>query len=410
MRPENNLRLRLFQTMKFIALERLGLFVPIPGIDQKLFSSDYSNNAISNLLNVFDNNQAPKLSVFALGIIPYINATITIQILSSAFPALKKLQSEEGEIGKKKLNKITKYLSFCFAFIESLAIVLRLQKYAFDWNLYFIVQTTLILISGAMLVMWLADNISYKGIGTGASVIIFVNIASAFAKFLLNQLFVHSIKFLDFASYFALIVFSIACIVFVQEAIRKVPIISAKQLDSTSFYSNDYFLPLRINQGGVMPIILASSLLALVDYVIRYGLSTLQAVYFINDILPFKILFLLLYSAFIIFFNYLYCSLVLNCFELSNNLKKASVVIPSIRPGKMTEKFFKDTLDNLTLFGSGFLAFIVLAPNFLEFVFHIRVFKGLAVSSLLIVVGVAIDLIKQSKTYVIAKNYENMVH
>nr|UNJ15576.1 preprotein translocase subunit SecY [Cyanidiaceae sp.] len=409
MRPENNLRLRLFQTMKFIALERLGLFVPIPGINQELFSSEHFNNAISNLLNVFDSNQAPKLSVFALGIIPYINATITIQILSSTFPGLKKLQNEEGELGRKKLNKITRYLSFCFASIESLGIVLQLQKYAFDWNLYFVVQTTLTLISGAMLVMWFADNISYQGIGSGASIIIFVNIASAFAKFVLSQILVRSIKLSDFASYFALIIFSIACVIFVQEAIRKVPITSAKQLDSSSLYSNDYFLPLRINQGGVMPIILASSLLALADYVIKYGSVKIRVVYFVNGGLLLKVLLLLLYSAFIVFFNYLYCSIVLNCLELSNNLKKASVVVPSIRPGKTTEKFFKNTLNNLTLFGSFFLTFIVLTPTLLEFLFNFRVFKGLAISSLLIVVGVAIDFVKQSKTYLIAKNYENMV-
>ena len=404
---------RILLTIALLVLSRFGTFVPIPGVDHDAFYQSIANNPMVSFLNIFSGGGFASIGIFALGIIPYINASILVQLGTNSIPSLEKLQKEEGESGRQKISQITRYLALGWSFIQSLGISFWVRPYVFNWNTQFVIEMTLALTTGAMLIMWLSEQITEKGIGNGPSILIFVNITAGLPK-LIQQSSGVSNNLNNFTQLILLGLIFLAMIVgiiFVQEGTRRIPIISARQLGKGQSQNKTSYLPLRLNQGGVMPIIFASAVLVLPSYI-----SQLTDNKIILNILSLlspnggnKTIYLLFYFLLILFFSYFYASLVINPTDVAKNLKKMESSIPGVRPGKATIDYLQKTLNRLTFLGALFLAFIAVIPSIIENITNISTFKGLGATSLLILVGVAIDTSKQVQTYLISKNYENIM-
>jgi len=407
------LQYRVILTVTLIILSRFGTFIPVPGVDHDAFYQSISNNPIVSFLNIFSGGGFASIGIFALGIVPYINASILIQLATTSIPSIEKLQKEEGELGRQKISQITRYLALCWSVIQSLGISFWVRPYVFNWDTQFILEMTLSLTTGSMLVMWISEQITEKGIGNGASILIFVNIISGLPKLL--QQSSNSMKTNEnlFELFTIALIFlcMIIGIIFVQEGTRRIPIISARQLGKGQLENKTSYLPLRLNQGGVMPIIFASAFLVLPTYISQITKNSL-ILNLTNTLSPTggnKTIYLIFYFLLILFFSYFYASLVINPSDVSKNLKKMESSIPGIRPGKATADYLQKTLNRLTFLGALFLAFIAVIPSIIENLTNISTFKGLGATSLLILVGVAIDTSKQVQTYLISKNYENIM-
>jgi preprotein translocase subunit SecY len=404
---------RVILTFLLIILSRFGTFIPVPGVDHDAFYQSISNNPIVSFLNIFSGGGFASIGVFALGIVPYINASILIQLGTTSIPSLEKLQKEEGEVGRQKISQITRYIALTWAIIQSVGVSFWVRPYVFNWDIQFVIEMTLALTTGSMLVMWISEQITEKGIGNGASMLIFVNIISGLPKLIQKSSGSLENKSNLFELFALALIFLIMIIgiIFIQEGTRRIPIISARQLGKGQIQNKTSYLPLRLNQGGVMPIIFASAFLVLPAYVsqittnpIILSIATLLSPSSTN-----KGIYLLFYFLLILFFSYFYASLILNPSDVSKNLKKMESSIPGVRPGKATTDYLQKTLNRLTFLGALFLAFIALVPSLIESVTNISTFKGLGATSLLILVGVAIDTSKQVQTYLISKNYENIL-
>ena len=259
---------RIFLTIGLLVLSRFGTFVPIPGVDHDAFYQSIGNNPMVSFLNIFSGGGFASIGIFALGIIPYINASILIQLGTNSIPSLEKLQKEEGESGRQKISQITRYIALGWAFIQSLGISFWVRPYVFNWNTQFVIEMSLALTTGAMLIMWLSEQITEKGIGNGPSILIFVNITAGLPKLIQQSSSVPG-NLNNFAQLLILgLIFlsMIVGIIFVQEGTRRIPIISARQLGKGQTQNKTSYLPLRLNQGGVMPIIFASAVLILPSY------------------------------------------------------------------------------------------------------------------------------------------------
>jgi preprotein translocase subunit SecY len=404
---------RVILTFLLIILSRFGTFIPVPGVDHDAFYQSISNNPIVSFLNIFSGGGFASIGVFALGIVPYINASILIQLGTTSIPSLEKLQKEEGEAGRQKISQVTRYIALGWAIIQSIGVSFWVRPYVFNWDIQFVIEMTLALTTGSMLVMWISEQITEKGIGNGASMLIFVNIISGLPKLIQQSSGPVESKgnLFELIALALIFLIMIIGIIFIQEGTRRIPIISARQLGKGQIQNKTSYLPLRLNQGGVMPIIFASAFLVLPAYISQ--ITTNSIILSISNLLSpsstNKSIYLLFYFLLILFFSYFYASLILNPSDVSKNLKKMESSIPGIRPGKATTDYLQKTLNRLTFLGALFLAFIALVPSLIESITNISTFKGLGATSLLILVGVAIDTSKQVQTYLISKNYENIL-
>ncbi|MBW4579325.1 MAG: preprotein translocase subunit SecY [Tildeniella nuda ZEHNDER 1965/U140] len=410
------LRGRILLTIGMLILIRLGMFLPLPGIDRAAFSQSIQNSPLIGFLDVFSGGGIAALGIFALGILPYINASIILQLLTSALPALENLQKNEGEAGRRKISQITRYVSLGWAIVQSIGIAVWVRPYAEGWGPLFITQTVLALTAGSMFVMWVGELITERGIGNGASLLIFVNIVSSLPTSVGQTLELAQSGDRNVVSgvVMLLVVFlvMIVGIVFVQEGNRRIPIISARrQVGRRTYMERNSYLPLRLNQGGVMPIIFASAVLVLPITLAQFTKNDL-AIQVANYLSPngnAPWVHAALYLLLILFFSYFYASLVVNPVDMSQNLKKMGASIPGIRPGKATSDYIGRVLNRLTFLGAIFLGLVAIVPTAVEGATNVRTFQGIGATSLLILVGVAIDTAKQVQTYVISQRYEGMV-
>jgi preprotein translocase subunit SecY len=419
------LRGRLLVTVGLLILVRLGVFIPVPGIDRELFANFIGNSgnaSIVGFLDIFTGGGISALGIFALGILPFINASIIMQLLASAIPSLEDLQKNEGEAGRRKISQITRYVALGGGIIQSFGITLGLlvNNGIIDKSFIPIGGTVLALTAGSMFVMWISELITEKGIGNGASLLIFVNIVAVLPKTLGN-----TVEYAQSGGREAiaqvvilLLVFltMIVGIVFIQEGTRRIPIISARrQVGRRVYRERSNYLPLRLNQGGVMPIIFASSVLFLPAQLLGFipGDGAVKNIFnqIATAIQPGKWAFVVVYLVLILFFSYFYASLIVNPVDMSQNLKKMGASIPGIRPGKATSAYLENVLNRLTLLGAIFLGLVATIPTLVESAIPAgtTVFSGFGATSLLILVGVAIDTAKQIQTYVISQRYEGMV-
>ncbi len=419
------LRSRLLVTVGLLILVRLGVFIPVPGIDREIFGNFIDSSATASIvgfLDIFTGGGISALGIFALGILPFINASIIMQLLATAIPSLEDLQKNEGEAGRRKISQITRYVALGGAIIQSFGITLGLlvNNGIIEKNIFPIGETVLALTAGSMFVMWVSELITEKGIGNGASLLIFVNIVAVLPKTLGN-----TIEYAQSGGREAiaqvillLLVFltMIVGIVFIQEGTRRIPIISARrQVGRRVYRERSNYLPLRLNQGGVMPIIFASSVLFLPAQLIGFlpGNGAVKNVFnqIATAIQPGNWAYIVVYLVLILFFSYFYASLIVNPVDMSQNLKKMGASIPGIRPGKATSAYLEKVLNRLTLLGAIFLGMVATIPTLVESAIPAgtTVFSGFGATSLLILVGVAIDTAKQIQTYVISQRYEGMV-
>ena len=397
---------KILYTIAILAIARLGVFIPMPGIDNSALYSEINQNAFANFLNVFSGGGLSTIGIFTLGIVPYINASIVTQLAVKIIPELESLQNEEGESGRSKITQITRYLTLVWAILQSIAIALWIKAYVFKWGIGFIIDCITTLATGSIIIMWLSEVITEYGIGNGASLLIFQNIVSGIPKNLHDQHYsidIENLRSLVITGILFTLMLSVT--ILVQEGSKKVIIVSAKQLSQGSKVRSRNYIPLKMNQGGVMPIVFASAAMAIPTYISRVtGVG--QA---IAGLLPNKAAYIVLYGGLIIAFSYFYTSLVLNPDDIAKNLKKMGASIPGVRPGNKTSKYLKQILNRLTFLGSIFLFLIALIPSLITGITNIKAFQGFGATSLLILVGVAIDTAKQIQAYVISEKYNVMI-
>ncbi|NEO54261.1 MAG: preprotein translocase subunit SecY [Okeania sp. SIO3B5] len=421
------LRGRLLVTIGLLLLVRLGVYLPVPGINRGAFEASIGNQALTGFLDLFSGGGFSALGIFALGIIPYINASIIIQLMTAALPSLENLQKNEGEAGRRKISQITRYVALGWSVLQSFGLAIFLNSSSVEINgssvsvaispgPLFIAKTILAITAGSMFVMWISELITERGIGNGASLLIFVNIVAVLPQSLGDtiKLFEGGDRAIVGRAIVLLLVFlvMIVGIVFVQEGSRRIPILSARRQVGRKLYrETKSYLPLRLNQGGVMPIIFASAVLILPVSLAQFSNNPLlsQIITSISPSGPTPWLYALFYFVLILFFSYFYASLIMNPVDMSQNLKKMGASIPGIRPGKTTSDYIEKVLNRLTFLGAIFLGLVAIIPTAVESATRVPTFRGLGATSLLILVGVAIDTAKQIQTYVISQRYEGMV-
>jgi len=410
------LRGRILVTIGLLILVRLGVHLPVPGIDRVAFAQNVQNSPLIGFLDLFSGGGLSALGIFALGILPYINASIIVQLLTAALPSLEDMQKNDGEAGRRKISQITRYVSLGWAILQSVGIAIWVSPFAQSPGPFFIPQTALALTAGSMFVMWISEVVTERGIGNGASLLIFINIVSVLPRSLgqtfelaqsgdtqvVGRVIVLLLVFLV----------TIVGIVFVQEGTRRIPIISARrQVGRKVYRESRSYLPLRLNQGGVMPIIFASSVLIVPSFLAQ-SLNQpflVQVANVLSPSGPAPWAYALFYLTLILFFSYFYASLIVNPVDMSQNLKKMGASIPGIRPGQKTSDYVEKVLNRLTFLGAIFLGLVAIVPTAVESAIGVQTFKGFGATSLLILVGVAIETAKQIQTYVISQRYEGMV-
>ena len=425
------LRSRLLITVGLILLVRLGVRIPVPGIDRASFAEAVQNSPISGFLNFLSGGGLSAVGIFALGILPFINASIIMQLLTAGLPYLENLQKNEGEAGRRKISQITRYVALASAVFNSFGLASFVQPYAYNPGPIFLLKTVIALTAGSMFVIWLSELITERGIGNGPSLLIFVNIVAVLPRTLGNTIeFAQTggreavAQVLILALVFLVMIVGI---VFVQEGTRRIPIVSARrQVGRRLYRERTSYLPLRVNQGGVLPIIFASTLLILPSSLAQFtqggggeeeaaGIGAtinnilVQISTYMNPSGPTPWLYVTIYLLLILFFSYFYAALVVNPVDMSQNLKKMGASIPGIRPGKATSDYLQKVINRLTLLGAIFLGIVATVPTAVETATGVTTFQGLGATSLLILVGVAIDTAKQIQSSVISQRYEGMV-
>ena len=412
---KNILLNRLLLSLGILVFIRIGTFLPVPGINHGHLAFYLERHSMTkSLVSTFAGNSTFVIGLFTLNIFPYINASILMQILISAFPNLSKLQKEGGGEGRRTINKLTRLVTLGWALIQSFSIAFYLKRALFDWNIYLAIEIIIWLTTGAMIVLWLSEIITEYGLGNGASLLIYTNIVSNLPNFGKN-LFVNVGDKVSIISWlFIALIFFIAIygIVLLQEGTRIVPLISSKQLNqpvrsfSTLAEIENNYIPLRFNQAGVMPIILTTAVLVVPTYITNLGLLpilTLPA--FIKSS---KFIYWISYFILILLFSSFYSTIVLNPKDISNELQKMAVSIPGIRPGIETTFYLKQVMQRVTYLGAIMLSILATLPNLIETILPGSSFNGLGTTSLLILVGVILDLSREIRSIILSNIYNDM--
>jgi len=415
-----SLRNKIFFTLICLAVYRIGVHIPTPGVDGAAVSEFFNsqNRGIFGLFNTFSGGALSQFSVLALGIMPYISASIIFQLLTSAVPQLESLK-KEGEAGRKKINQYTKYAAVALAVIQGYGMSTWLSSQTLQDGrslissgmvgiYYFKFVTILTLVAGTAFVMWLGDQITEKGIGNGTSLIIFTGIAASIpsgAKKLFDLVSTGDLKFALAILLILFMVAVIAAVIYMEVAQRRIAIQYSQRLANNSMSSlASSHLPVKINFPGVIPPIFASSLLmfpsTLAQFVHVPWVTALQ-----ESLNPNGVVFNILFVVLIVFFSFFYTDIVFNADEVSENLKKSGAFIPGIRAGKSTADFIRYVLDRINVLGCFYLCVICVLPGLLIQNFNLPFYFG--GTSLLILVGVAIDTSQQIQSHLLSGKYES---
>ena len=398
---------RLLFSLGILLLIRIGTFLPVPGINQSDLAFYIQRHSVAkNLISTFSGDNTFVIGLFTLNIFPYINATIFIQLLLGFSPKLAKLQKEGDFEGRRTISRLTRLITLIWAIIQSVGITSYLRQVLFDWNYLLAFEIVLWLTTGAMIVLWLSELITDYGLGNGASLLIYTNIISNLPTLFKKLIVENSDNFTpaSIISISILIFISLYGIVFLQQGIRKVPLISSKQLNQSSLQDTvNNYLPLRFNQAGVMPIILTTAILVIPNYIVNLGIFQ-----WLNFLTSFKFIYWVGYFGLILAFSSFYSSIVLNPKDISDQLQKMAVTIPGVRPGLQTTFYLKQVIKRITLIGATMLATLTVVPNFIESTLNITGLNGLSTTSLLILAGVVLDLIREINNIYYSNVYNNM--
>ena len=407
---KNILLKRLFISLGILLFIRIGTFLPVPGINHTDLAFYIQRHSVTrNLVSTFSGDDTFVIGLFTLNIFPYINASILVQLILSFSSQLSKLQKEGDLEGRRSINRLTRFITLILGIIQSLSIAIYLKSVLFDWNYFLAFEIVIWLTTGSMIVLWLSELITDYGLGNGASLLIYTNIISNIPN-LFNKLIDENNGNFSLSSGIFLVLLTIGAlygIVFLQEGVRIVPLISLKQLNQPSLQDSvGNYIPLRLNQAGVMPIILTTTILVVPNYISNLGLFA--QINFPISFESFKFTYWIAYFVLILIFSSFYAKIVLNPKDISDQLQKMSVTIPGIRPGIQTTFYLKRVMKRITLLGAIILAIIVIAPNFIESTFNIPNLNGLSSTSLLILAGVVLDLVREIKNIYYSNIYNNM--
>ena len=413
---QNDLRNRIFFTIFILAVYRLGTFVPLPGIDpnQLQILMEGNQKGLLGMFNVFAGGAISRMAIFALGIMPYISSSIIVQLLTGVSDYFKNLKSQ-GEKGRQKITQITRYGTVLLATVQGYGLSVGLESSAnlvINPGIFFKISTVTTIVAGTMFLMWLGEQITQRGIGNGISLIIFSGIVAEIPRALATTFELGrtgALSTLVIISIFIILILTIMFIVFMERALRKIPINYPKRQVGNKIYGGDSsHLPLKINSAGVIPAIFASALLLLPITFSNFNISQNET--FMNIASFFsqgQPLYMLLYASGIIFFTFFYTSITFNPNETAENLRKYGGFIPGIRPGESTALYIENILTKLTTIGALYLTLVCLMPEFLIANYPIPFYLG--GTSILIVVVVAIDTVTQIQTRLMSSQYEQLI-
>ena len=407
-----DLKTRIINTLGFIAIFRLGSYVVLPGIDPNRLKSNAQG--IFGVLDTLLGGAFSNASIFALGIMPYISASIVLQLLTIAVPYFQKMQ-KEGESGRKKINQITRVLTIAITMAQSIGFIATINSEAIVVNnTFFTISSMLILTAGTMFCMWLGEKITDKGIGNGISMLIMIGIASRLPGALISEAVSKKLNgALIFIFELIILYFIVMAVVMLTQAVRRIPIQYAKQLGSgTQISAQRQFIPLKVNAAGVMPIIFAQSLMfipALIGSMwkdVNEGVGT-----FLNTLSdPYSFVHNLLFALLILIFTYFYTAISVNPNQIADDLKRSGGFVPGVKPGIATSEFIDEVLSKITLPGAIFLAIIAILPTFAFQLGVSRQFSSFfGGTSLIIMVGVVLDTMNQIESYLLMKHYDGMM-
>ena len=412
---------RLLFTLMALIVYRIGTYIPIPGINSQAFLDFFGNpdqqRGILDMFNMFSGGAVERMAVFALNVMPYISASIIVQLMGAVYGPWEKLKKEGGEAGRKQLNQYTRYLTVVLAIAQSFGIAMGLQNsqgMVDQPGMFFVLTTVVTLTGGTMFLMWLGEQITERGIGNGISIIIFAGIVAGLPHAIggtleLARTGAFSIPLVLFL--FAGAILVTAFVVFVERGQRKITVNYAKrQVGRKMFGGQTSHLPLKLNMSGVIPPIFASSII-LFPATLAGWFGSSENMSWLKDIgstlSPGQPLYILLFAASIIFFCFFYTALVFNPKETADNLKKSGAFVPGIRPGEQTAKYIDRIMARLTLAGALYITAVCLLPEFLILEFNVPFYFG--GTSLLIIVVVTMDFMAQVQSHLMSHQYEGLL-
>jgi len=419
-----DLKKRIIFTILILIVYRIGGHIPVPGINGKaLFEYFAQERSIFNLYDLFAGGALLQATVFALGIMPYISSSIILQLLGAVIPYFQKLQ-KEGEEGRKKITQYTRYGTVLIASMQAYGLTLYLENISKQLvdnpivpnpGMMFRIFTMITMASGCVLIMWLGEQITERGIGNGISLIIFVGIVARFPNAIVTELqqVVEKIRSpITEIFLWALMIATVAAVVLLTQGTRKIPVQYAKRVIGRKVYGGQStHIPLRVNTAGVMPIIFAQS--------IMFIPGTIKTVFRQNEFVETlagyfdytSVLYWIIYGAMIVFFTYFYTAIAFNPVDVADNMKKSGGFIPGVRPGKKTAEFIDNILTRITLPGSIFLALVAIFPYFITKVINVSYYFAsfFGGTSLLIIVGVALDTLQQIESHLLMRHYDGFL-
>ena len=404
------LRQKIVFTLIMFAVFRMGTHIPVPGVNPAVIEQLFNNGNLFGLLDLFSGGALSKFSIFAMSITPYINAAIIIQLLTVVIPTLEQW-SKEGQEGHKKTTQVTRYLTVALAFLQAIGMSIGLKAAILNPGVVSILIIAITLTAGTVFLMWIGEQITAQGVGNGISLIIFAGIVAALPKNLGTIYKYLQAGTINYFNVFLFVLIAIAMVVFVimiQQGYRRIPISYAKRVvGQKSYGGHSSHIPFKVNQAGVIPIIFASSVLmfpvTIAQFVNVPWVKTIAGYFAWGTPLQTSI-----YALLIIFFTYFYTAVTVKISDMAENLKKYGGFIPGIRPGKPTAEYLDHVMTRITLAGAFFLAFIAILPNMIAGATRIEgvYFGGTA---LLIVVGVALDTMKQIEAMVVMRHYQGFM-
>jgi len=416
------LKNRVLITLGILAVYRLGAAIPIPGVNAAALRSLFEahRNSLLGFMDMFSGGALNRFSIFSLGIMPYINASIIFSLLQGAhlIPYLDRLATE-GELGRKKINQLTRYATLILGAIQAFGLAIAVSKMPAPGGLPIVTNpsagwlflTVLTLVTGTIFIMWLGEQITEFGVGNGISLMIFTGIVDRFpaaVKDVFRLLHLEELSILVVLAVLVLVVVVTALVVWIETAQRKIPVQYAKRVVGRRMYGGaSTFLPLKVDQSGVIAVIFAVSLLSAPMMIAQFFPTASWAQFFVSWWSRGTIIYEIIYGLLIIFFCYFYNSVAFNPQDLAENMKKWGGFIPGIRPGQPTAQYIQKVLERITLGGAIFVAMVAILPDYLRRWLNVPFYFG--GTSLLIVVGVALDTISQLESHLIMRHYEGFL-
>jgi preprotein translocase subunit SecY len=413
---------RIWFTLVAMIVYRLGCYLPMPGIDINAYSQAFEGQAkgILGMFNMFSGGAVRRMAVFSLNVMPYISASIIVQLLGTVYPPWEKLRKEGGEAGRKTLNQYTRYLTVVLAIFQSFGIAMGLQAsqgIVDNPGIFFVISTVATLTGGTLFLMWLGEQITSRGVGNGVSLIIFAGIVAVFPQYIAQAFSLARTGAMSGGALIvilALVIGVTVAIVFMERSQRRLLVQYPKrQVGNRMFGGDTSFLPLKINTSGVIPPIFASSLLLLPATVMGFAATANLPPWMqwlpgaVGQLQHGRPLFMVAYGALIVFFCFFYTSVVFNPEDTAENLRKYGGFMPGIRPGRRTAEYLDFVLTRLTVIGAAYIAIVCLLPELLIGFYNAPFYMG--GTSVLIVVSVTMDTVTQIQSHLLAHQYEGLI-